>query len=261
MNNYFGTYKRNSKLLFGVVAIVFILLFIFSFNMQAYGEGSIIWPLIVLPIGIAALYFLIVQSNKATSEEQLAAHIKQIVDTEKTQILAGFEEDKKNETEEEESEEDRISRQVKAILPTRARSTDGFCKSLLTNLGKELQLVTGIIYLRESDGETYQSNTTYGIELETKPSFSTGDSLTSQAAQLQQIITVDEIPADYFQVASGLGDAPPTAILFIPIIDANNTIALLEIGFFSKPDATENKILETLAEQISKPLLNLLNKA
>ncbi|MFG2497027.1 HAMP domain-containing protein [Streptomyces sp. NPDC048441] len=58
--------------------------------------------------------------------------------------------------------------------------------------------------------------------------------LVRQAALERKRILVDEVPADYIKIISGLGDAAPASLVIIPIIFEDKLLGVIELATFSR---------------------------
>ncbi len=83
------------------------------------------------------------------------------------------------------------------------------------------------------------------------PSFRLGEGLVGLAAEQRELVVVDNLPADYARIRSGLGEASPRALLFVPLIHAERTTGLLELASWQPwPELHRELVLavrETLA--------------
>ncbi|HVU03038.1 MAG TPA: response regulator [Polyangiaceae bacterium] len=74
----------------------------------------------------------------------------------------------------------------------------------------------------------------------TRPrSFALGEGLVGRAAEGEEVVIVDDPPADYVKVETGLGSSPPRCLAFLPLRREGKLSGLLEFAFLSPcPDAT-----------------------
>jgi len=100
-------------------------------------------------------------------------------------------------------------------------------QELLTNLAKELEIMSGVFYAREKD--SFLAVATYALASASEPySFKEGEGLSGQAAANQQIMLLSSLPEGHLQVYSGLGKAEPSYLAIVPLVYENRTIAVLE---------------------------------
>ena len=115
-------------------------------------------------------------------------------------------------------------------LVRRIPEAESFEKSgqkLLKNLAQELEIMSGVFYIR--DGDVFRAVAQYALASPGEAySFTEGEGLTGQAAANQQIMVLSTFPKGYSEVYSGLGKSEPSYLAIVPIVSQNQTIALLE---------------------------------
>jgi signal transduction histidine kinase/DNA-binding response OmpR family regulator/HAMP domain-containing protein len=80
--------------------------------------------------------------------------------------------------------------------------------------------------------------------------FSLGEGLVGQAALEKERILITNAPDDYVQIASGLGQAPPTNIIVLPVLFEGHVKAVMELSSFEKFSAIHQAFLDQLVESI-----------
>ncbi len=71
-----------------------------------------------------------------------------------------------------------------------------------------------------------------------------------QVAKDRRMLTVGQVPHEYIQVSSGLGEAPPRSLVVLPVLFEGETKAVLELATFDEFDEIRLTFLEQLAESI-----------
>jgi signal transduction histidine kinase/DNA-binding response OmpR family regulator len=87
--------------------------------------------------------------------------------------------------------------------------------------------------------------------------FGLGEGLVGQAALERSPILLTNVPDDYIQINSGLGESPPRTILVLPIIFEGEVKAVLELASFQGFSAIHQLFLDQLAESIGV-VLNMI---
>jgi signal transduction histidine kinase/DNA-binding response OmpR family regulator/HAMP domain-containing protein len=77
-----------------------------------------------------------------------------------------------------------------------------------------------------------------------------GEGLVGQCAIEKQKILLSNVPPEYIQIASGLGNAPPQNILVLPIIFEGQVKGVLELASFERFNPTHEAFLDQLTESI-----------
>jgi signal transduction histidine kinase/HAMP domain-containing protein/ActR/RegA family two-component response regulator len=80
--------------------------------------------------------------------------------------------------------------------------------------------------------------------------FRLGEGLVGQCALEKERILLTNVPADYIQISSGLGEAPPLNIIVLPIIFEGSVLAVIELASFEAFSGTHQSLLDQLTESI-----------
>jgi HAMP domain-containing protein/signal transduction histidine kinase/CheY-like chemotaxis protein len=80
--------------------------------------------------------------------------------------------------------------------------------------------------------------------------FEIGQGLVGQAALEKKRILVHNIPGDYIQVSSGLGNAQPLTVVVLPVVFENELLGVLELGSFSPFTEISLNFLDQLMESL-----------
>ena len=81
-------------------------------------------------------------------------------------------------------------------------------------------------------------------------SFRLGEGLVGQCAREKERILLTQVPADYIQINSGLGEATPLNIIVLPILFEGSVRAVIELASFSAFSPTHQSLLDQLTESI-----------
>jgi CheY-like chemotaxis protein/signal transduction histidine kinase/HAMP domain-containing protein len=87
--------------------------------------------------------------------------------------------------------------------------------------------------------------------------FAVGEGIIGQAALERSSILLTNVPDDYIQINSGLGEAPPRNILVLPILFEGDVKAVIELASFSGFSAIHQLFLDQLTESIGV-VLNMI---
>ncbi|HEY2714476.1 MAG TPA: HAMP domain-containing protein [Chthoniobacterales bacterium] len=80
--------------------------------------------------------------------------------------------------------------------------------------------------------------------------FKLGEGLVGQAALEKERILLSNVPQDYVQVSSGLGEAPPKNIVVLPILFEGQVKAVMELSSIETFNPTHQAFLDQLTESI-----------
>ncbi|HEY4306114.1 MAG TPA: response regulator, partial [Gemmatimonadaceae bacterium] len=87
--------------------------------------------------------------------------------------------------------------------------------------------------------------------------FAPGEGLVGQAFLEKQPILLQNVPDDYIQITSGLGEAPPRNIIVLPILFEGEVKAVIELASFLPFSQIHQTFLDQLAESIGV-VLNMI---
>jgi HAMP domain-containing protein/CheY-like chemotaxis protein/signal transduction histidine kinase len=87
--------------------------------------------------------------------------------------------------------------------------------------------------------------------------FAIGEGLVGQAALEKQPILLQNVPDDYIQITSGLGEAPPRNIIVLPVLFEGEVKAVIELASFLPFSQIHQTFLDQLTESIGV-VLNMI---
>ena len=125
---------------------------------------------------------------------------------------------------------------------------------ILSDLAPLVTAHHGVFYVVDSGGETptlkLLASYAYKDRKQVAAEFRMGEGLVGQVAKDRRMLTVGQVPHDYIQVSSGLGEAPPRSLVVLPVLFEGETKAVLELATFDEFDEIRLTFLEQLAESI-----------
>src|SRR5436853_313452 len=80
--------------------------------------------------------------------------------------------------------------------------------------------------------------------------FSSGEGLVGQCAFEKERILLTDVPADYIQINSGLGEAPPLNIVVLPVLFEGQVKAVIELASFQRFSDIHLTFFDQLTESI-----------
>lgn len=141
--------------------------------------------------------------------------------------------------------------------------------NLLTAIVKYVSANQGGLYLLKEDeaGDKYlELESCYAYERQkfVTKKIEIGQGLIGQCYLEKEPMILKEIPEKYLSITSGLGDATPTFLVIIPLMQDNNISGVLEIALFKELEPYQidflNKLGESIASFISTNTLNVKTK-
>jgi CheY-like chemotaxis protein/signal transduction histidine kinase/HAMP domain-containing protein len=134
------------------------------------------------------------------------------------------------------------------------RDLQAVTKLILSELAPLITAHHGVFYMMDSEGDDARLRliASYGYRSSRKlpTSFLPGEGLVGQCALEKSRIWLTDVPRDYIQVSSGLGAAPPTNIVVLPILFEQQVKAVIEIASLDRFTETHLSFLDQLMESI-----------
>lgn len=135
-----------------------------------------------------------------------------------------------------------------------------FTESILANIAKVSELVQGVVYVKNTESGEFRGVGKYAYYSgKPAPVFTEGETLPGQVAKDKKMLNIVDIPGDYFTITSGLGSGKPNNLLIFPVVDKDNTIAVIELATFKPYSKDFEKVFEKLAVLLAK-MINKVNK-
>ncbi|MFW0754285.1 response regulator [Pseudomonas sp. H11T01] len=125
-------------------------------------------------------------------------------------------------------------------------------RNILQFCAQYLGTVVAAMYVREEHGGLRRI-ASYGFSREQEERDQTifsGEGIVGQVAQQDRLIRLDDVPADYFKVSSGLGEGVPRSVLVVPINNDDHVNGVIELGFLRALTDRDVELLELIADNI-----------
>ena len=145
------------------------------------------------------------------------------------------------------------------ILRSDVEDFSSVCDSLLSNLVKYLNANQGAIFIvkeNEKDEIALDVISSYAWDRKkhiTK-SIKIGEGLIGQAVIEKDTVYITDVPENYINITSGLGDANPRSILIVPLLFNNEILGAMELAAFKPLEKYEIEFVEQLADIMASTL-------
>lgn len=137
---------------------------------------------------------------------------------------------------------------------------ENFIKKLTPLMGGNL----GAFYLKdESEGKPlFKKVAVYADHQGSagRDRFAEGEGLAGQCAAEKRTILLDEVPADFRVISTGLGEAAPKSIIMAPVMMKDEVIAVVEIASFNMFSTGSQKLLENVLETLGIGITNIIGR-
>ncbi|HWE26088.1 MAG TPA: HAMP domain-containing protein [Myxococcales bacterium] len=141
------------------------------------------------------------------------------------------------------------------------KSLDTVSRLIMSELTPLVSAHHGAFFMMDRDGgaPVLKLAATYAYKERKSLSnrFELGEGLVGQCALEKKPILLTKVPADYVQISSGLGEAPPLSIIVLPVLFEGEVKAVIELASFNAFSAIHQIFLDQLTESIGV-VLNMI---
>ena len=140
---------------------------------------------------------------------------------------------------------------------------ENLCQEAVVFLANYLEAAQCAIYTLEKPEDSEDAYFELGAFLAydrvryAQKKFCTQEGLLGRVMFEQKTIHLTDLPCNYLQVRSGLGDAPPKTLLLIPCMTQEKIEGVLEMAFFNTLSDAQIIFLEKIGEDIANSIANL----
>ncbi len=125
---------------------------------------------------------------------------------------------------------------------------------VLTELAPVVEAQHGAFYVAQQGGEDMRLRLFASYAYQERKSlandFSFGEGLVGQAALERKRIVIKDVPDDYIQVSSALGEAKPRNIVVVPVLYEDDVKGVIELASFQPFNSIQLAFLEQLLESL-----------
>ncbi len=135
------------------------------------------------------------------------------------------------------------------------KSTDNLYDTIIAELAKYLGANQGALFLLEGEEDkdphlALKGCFAYNRKKYLNMRIEYGEGLTGTCWAEAESILLTEIPSDYINITSGLGEALPNSILIVPVKVNDQVFGVIELASFGKLESHKIKFVEILSESI-----------
>jgi len=150
------------------------------------------------------------------------------------------------------------------IIRINSNNLDHLNNELIRELVKYLDSVQGGIFIideKNADELKLVASFAYNRKKYMQKTLIIGEGLVGTCAVEKKTIHLTEVPADYIEITSVLGDAPPDNLLLVPMIEEEQILGVIEIASLKKFDKHQIDLLEQVAHSIASSINFTRNNA
>lgn len=148
------------------------------------------------------------------------------------------------------------------ILRKNADNMNEFSYQIISNLVKYVDANIGGLFLVNNDNKNdifFELASCYAYEKRKflQKRINLGEGLVGRCAKEGETIYLTEIPKDYIQIASGLGDETPACLLIVPLKLNDEVYGVVEIASFDVIEKHVIEFIEKIGESIAATISNV----
>lgn len=252
------SFQPYSKYLPGVLLIllfVLVLLVFKSFHNTLLASGATSTPFtgvffMVLIAVVGILFYILIFNGKNRSKalEGEINHLVRKIEDSKIQ-----KEVKKEAVIKEKID---FEKETKAIIPSNIEDIEKFGEAILQNCAHRLQIVQGLLYLKDTTEGVFSFKSGYAFFSESEPIiYREGETLAGQVAKNKTVLNLSKVPENYIAIMSGLGEGSPNHMLIVPIISpSNETIGIIELASFKAFSIEVEELFAYIGQKLGEKL-------
>lgn len=144
------------------------------------------------------------------------------------------------------------------ILRTNSDDLSRLSDIFIRELVRYLEAIQGGLFLLKENDESrlyLASAFAYNRKRYLNKEILIGEGLVGTCAIEMKSINLTEIPEDYIEITSGLGDTPPSNILLLPVMFERTLIGVIEIASMKKFQAHQIEAGEKISESLASTII------
>lgn len=142
------------------------------------------------------------------------------------------------------------------LLQNNEMDVDEFTYHILSNLISYLDVNQGSFFILADDKKTLRLSSAYAYDRRKflNKEIILGDGLLGNTALERKLTYITDLPEEYINITSGLGEAPPRSILIVPMISNMELLGVFELASFRNIEPFEIEFCESIAENIAQSI-------
>jgi putative methionine-R-sulfoxide reductase with GAF domain len=133
------------------------------------------------------------------------------------------------------------------------KNSNKFYNNVLSALSENFEIVIALFFTYNEQSQRFSVEGNYGVQKdEPVDPFVIGEGIHGEALNEKKVITLKDLPEEYFVGYSGLGESKPKYLYVLPVADNEKTIGVIEIASFKSLD------LEKVWDKVNMKLIELI---
>jgi CheY-like chemotaxis protein/signal transduction histidine kinase len=128
-------------------------------------------------------------------------------------------------------------------------------QGVLNFLSRYIDAAVGALYVVQDGKLQRVAEYAYDADhLQSARTLDIGTGLVGQAALDRRVMALEDLPADYLKVTSGLGSTGPRSVLIVPVEDSGMLNGVIELGFLRPLREQDSELLRRIAPSIGSAI-------
>lgn len=254
-----------------VITLAFLAAFGNAIYLLSQESYSNLMPALIIA-GISGIIAIVISTIQHSSSQKEISEINSSLENRNVKIEELEVQIQKNNHEI--TENNKLTQQTETLSQILQDSDDisSAANEILETLANNIEICQGVMYVTEDNGDqkTLKGAGAYAYhKLQSdidSPPFGVG--LVGQTAQEKKPLFINELPAGYIDVVSGLGTSKPNYLALIPLIYSGNVLGVLELASFTEFTDNHKLMFDRLEQSLGAgihflaqaKLLDSLNK-
>src|SRR5246127_2286840 len=133
-----------------------------------------------------------------------------------------------------------------------AEDSTAFGEALLSRLSENFDLLFGAFYLGDKDHTRFTRIGTFATDVATEPrEYALGEGLVGQAAEERRSLKIMASANKPLKIATGVGTVEPACVFFLPVIQQNVVIAVIELATAVPVSERQQMVLDALLPTVA----------
>ena len=133
-----------------------------------------------------------------------------------------------------------------------AEDFPAFATALLSRISETLDLLYGAFYLSDENRTRFSRVGAFAMDVSTEPrEFALGDALVGQAAAERRTLRIVSGADKRFEVSTGAGAVTPACVLFVPVMNQDDVLAVIELAPSTPVSERQQALLDALLPTVA----------
>ena len=127
-----------------------------------------------------------------------------------------------------------------------------FARILLSRISESVDLLYGAFYVADDSHSRFSRTGTFAMDVATESQeFAIGEGLVGQAAAERRNLQISPSVGNTLQVSTGIGTVTPACVLFVPVVNQDDVLAVIELAPSAPVSEHQQALLDALLPTVA----------